>query len=323
MEDSNAIRFVYLTEDLAKQLADKIYIQFLNKNQWPEAKRLRLRSGQNPRVFREMEQAGIIREENSRYVITPQYLPLAAGAHWTHELININAAIPVLQDLLRQHEDTGIVPIAEIRDRLPMCYQDELERIRLYMQAVGLTGGISQDAGGRVISIQLTERILEYDNFEKALAEYGTKTSFMPGPTPVRPVETKTPRAFLSYSSKNETLACEIRDALTSHGIDVFMAKHDIKPSKAWEEQILEGLKRTTIFLPLLTAEFHESVWTAQESGIAINAGHMIVPLKVDSNPEGFLAGIQALTIDKDDLHRSCERLVATITAAWPTSQVQ
>jgi hypothetical protein len=63
-------------------------------------------------------------------------------------------------------------------------------------------------------------------------------------------------RVFLSYHSSDKSLAGEIKHHLNGYGLDAFLAHEDIQPTEKWQTRILAELKRTDVFLPLLTENF-------------------------------------------------------------------
>ena len=125
-------------------------------------------------------------------------------------------------------------------------------------------------------------------------------------------------KAFISYSHKDRRLARHIKDCLVSFGVDVFLAHEDIEPSAEWAREIKERLLTCHVFLPLLTRAFPQSQWTDQETGMAVAAEKLIVPLKVDWDPYGFIGAIQALKVDPDNPAEPCQRIIRTI-AKHPT----
>lgn len=104
----------------------------------------------------------------------------------------------------------------------------------------------------------------------------------------------KSLRVFVSYSTNDKLLAGAIKNDLAHYGIDVFLAHEDITPSADWQSTILTSLKQTDVFIPLLTKSFKTSDWTDQETGIAVAEQKLIIPLKVDIDPYGFIAKVQA-----------------------------
>ena len=105
---------------------------------------------------------------------------------------------------------------------------------------------------------------------------------------------------FISYSSKDKELAGEIKRTLESYGFQVFLAHEDIEPTAEWETIILENLGECDVFVPLINSNFRESMWTDQETGIALAFKKYIIPINAGMVPYGFIAKFQALK------HRTC-----------------
>ena len=54
---------------------------------------------------------------------------------------------------------------------------------------------------------------------------------------------------------------------------------------------------------------FRESYWTDQETGFALARGILIISLRIDLAPYGFIGKLQALKID-DRIPDSCEKII-------------
>lgn len=52
--------------------------------------------------------------------------------------------------------------------------------------------------------------------------------------------------AFISYSSKDESLASQVYKILSTAGIPTFMAGISIEPGKQWTDVILKNLKEAS-----------------------------------------------------------------------------
>jgi hypothetical protein len=100
---------------------------------------------------------------------------------------------------------------------------------------------------------------------------------------------------FISYSHSDRIVAAQIKESLVDFGFTVFLAHEDIIPSTEWQERILLELKICDVFLPLLTENFKNSVWTGQEIGIAYAGQKLIIPLRIEIVPFGFISKFQAL----------------------------
>ncbi|MBI4949583.1 MAG: toll/interleukin-1 receptor domain-containing protein [Deltaproteobacteria bacterium] len=123
-------------------------------------------------------------------------------------------------------------------------------------------------------------------------------------------------KIFFSYSNEDRWHAWVIKDALEKYGLNVFMAHNDIEPSEEWRERIFTELKECHVFLPFLTSNFDKSAWTDQETGIAYGLEKLIIPLKINVDPHGFIAHFQAQKIDidsKSNIERACQKLVKII----------
>lgn len=102
-------------------------------------------------------------------------------------------------------------------------------------------------------------------------------------------------RGFLSYSVVDRHVAAAVKVALAELGVDAFMAHEDVQVSQQWRDRILSELNVMDVFLPLLSAAFRSSDWTAQEVGVAIGRPEvLIIPTSVDGTvPYGFIGAIQ------------------------------
>lgn len=127
------------------------------------------------------------------------------------------------------------------------------------------------------------------------------------------------PLVFLSYSHKDRSLAHKVKSHMSSFGFDVFLAHEDISPSADWQRTILKRLEASHIFIPILTGHFCQSDWTDQETGIAVAQGKEIVPLKVTTNPYGFIATRQALKINKHFPGDACWKIVKSLAGSKKT----
>ena len=81
-------------------------------------------------------------------------------------------------------------------------------------------------------------------------------------------------------------------------GIQSFIAHQDIEPTKDWDTIIIEQLKSSLLFMAVLTKNFQQSEWCAQETGIALATNSIILPVKIDIDPFGFINKKQAFTME-------------------------
>ena len=109
---------------------------------------------------------------------------------------------------------------------------------------------------------------------------------------------------FLSHKDevKNEVQA--LKEGLEEYGVEAFVAHSDIFPGTEWQEKILEALKAMDAFVPILTKDFRDSIWTDQEVGYAISREVTIIPLRLGLDPYGFMGKYQGLSCAWKDAPR-------------------
>jgi len=118
---------------------------------------------------------------------------------------------------------------------------------------------------------------------------------------------------FVSYSSDDKILAGEIKQLLEQYGLSVFLAHDDIPPLCEWQVEISKNLKKCDVFIPILTGSFCMSKWTDQEIGMAYGLKKLIIPLKVDTAPYGFINKIQACKLDVENPERTCHKIIKVL----------
>lgn len=116
-------------------------------------------------------------------------------------------------------------------------------------------------------------------------------------------------KVFLSYHHNARKAAARVKGFLSSFGMDVFLAHEDLEPSVEWQKEILQTLRKCDVFIPLLTRSFHSSLWTDQETGIAVARHKLILPVKFSVVPYGFIGKFQALKARKQ-VDETCWRIV-------------
>lgn len=74
---------------------------------------------------------------------------------------------------------------------------------------------------------------------------------------------------FLSYSSSDAALATELRESLSLHAANVFMASRSISVSERWEREIRDAICGARLVVLLLTPNSVRSDWVLFECGAA------------------------------------------------------
>jgi hypothetical protein len=105
-------------------------------------------------------------------------------------------------------------------------------------------------------------------------------------------------RVFLSHKSEVKKEAAQVSDDLKLFGVSAFVAHENIRPTKAWQDEIENALASMDAFVALLTSKFHDSEWTDQEVGYAMGQGVPLICVKLEQDPYGFIGKFQALSCD-------------------------
>lgn len=123
-------------------------------------------------------------------------------------------------------------------------------------------------------------------------------------------------RVFISYSTDNgdKWTAGTLKTNLEDFGFKVFLAHEDIELGTNWQERIQSELESCDIFLPIISTNFKNSDWADQETGIAFELGKMIIPIKIDIDPYGFIGHIQAFKFDNDKTIDACISIIQIVS---------
>jgi len=102
-------------------------------------------------------------------------------------------------------------------------------------------------------------------------------------------------KLFLSHNSSIKSKITIVRDELFNYGITSFVAHDDIEPTKEWQTEIELALKTMNALVAFITTDFHTSNWTDQEIGYALGTNKLVIPIKIEHDPYGFISKNQAL----------------------------
>lgn len=102
-------------------------------------------------------------------------------------------------------------------------------------------------------------------------------------------------RLFISHISPHKDRATRLKECLSAHAINGFVAHEDIHPTLEWQVEIERALQTMDAFLTIHTSGFSESFWTQQEIGYALGRGVKTISLKMGEDPTGFISKKQAL----------------------------
>jgi TIR domain len=102
-------------------------------------------------------------------------------------------------------------------------------------------------------------------------------------------------RVFLSHKAQHKSVASAFKIAMDRFGASCFVAHEDVEPNKLWQAEIERALFSMDVLVALMTPDFADSNWTDQEVGIAIGRGVPVIPIRMGTDPYGFIGKIQAL----------------------------
>jgi hypoxanthine phosphoribosyltransferase len=91
---------------------------------------------------------------------------------------------------------------------------------------------------------------------------------------------------FLSFSSYDRHIAGEIRDMITSVGLNCFMSCKDLGAGAIWAHKIKEALINSDKILILVTPRSIKSKWILMETGAAWMCGKDLIPIIQFVDPE-------------------------------------
>ncbi|MCR4598236.1 MAG: TIR domain-containing protein [Acetatifactor sp.] len=119
---------------------------------------------------------------------------------------------------------------------------------------------------------------------------------------------------FISYSTKNKSVADAIVSNFENNGIRCWYAPRDIMPGQEWVSSIKDALKAAKVFVLIFTAESNLSRQVMNEVALAFNAGMTIVPFRLteemmNDELEYYLTRVHWLDAVSKPLENSIESL--------------
>jgi hypothetical protein len=111
-------------------------------------------------------------------------------------------------------------------------------------------------------------------------------------------------KLFLSHISSHKKEASKLQTILNNYAISAFVAHEDIEPAKEWLTEIEIALQTMHALVAIITSDFHSSRWTDQEVGFALGRNILVIPIKYEIDPYGFMAKHQAIKANIKDLQQ-------------------
>jgi regulation of enolase protein 1 (concanavalin A-like superfamily) len=87
---------------------------------------------------------------------------------------------------------------------------------------------------------------------------------------------------FISYSSKDKTVADAVCATLENQGIRCWIAPRDVAPGQSWAGSIVEALNESKVFVLVFSDGSNKSSQVTREVGEAVDNGIPIVPLRIE-----------------------------------------
>jgi len=88
--------------------------------------------------------------------------------------------------------------------------------------------------------------------------------------------------AFISYSTKEQSLADAMKKLLEKHGIQTWMVPSDIPAGNKYAQVINQAIKGCSCFILMLSNNSQNSVWVAKETERAVNYRKPIIPIQIE-----------------------------------------
>jgi TIR domain len=128
---------------------------------------------------------------------------------------------------------------------------------------------------------------------------------------------------FISYSSKDKTIADAVCARLEVRGIRCWIAPRDVRPGFAYGEEIIDAIHGSRVMVLVLSSHANESTHIPKEIERAVSRGIPIIPLRVeDVTPakslDYFISSVHWLDAITPPLEEHLESLANTIRTILP-----
>lgn len=102
-------------------------------------------------------------------------------------------------------------------------------------------------------------------------------------------------KMFISHLTSNKDVASRLKAALLNYGITCFVAHEDIEPTREWQDEIEKALYTMDALCAIIVPDFIGSKWCDQELGFAMGRRKLIIPIRKDADPYGFVGKYQGI----------------------------
>lgn len=130
---------------------------------------------------------------------------------------------------------------------------------------------------------------------------------------------------FISYSSKDKTIADAVCARLEGRGIRCWIAPRDVHPGLPYAEEIIDGIQSCRVMVLVLSANANASPHIPKEIERAVSRGIPVIPLRVENvtpakSLDYFISSVHWLDAITPPLDQHLESLASTIRAILPQS---
>jgi formylglycine-generating enzyme required for sulfatase activity len=87
---------------------------------------------------------------------------------------------------------------------------------------------------------------------------------------------------FISYSSKNKTIADAVCATLEAAGLRCWIAPRDVNPGAVWAASIAEAIESSSIMVLIFSRHVNNSSHVMSELELAVNSGLVILPFRIE-----------------------------------------
>jgi len=128
---------------------------------------------------------------------------------------------------------------------------------------------------------------------------------------------------FISYSSKDKTIADAVCARLEAHGIRCWIAPRDVVPGASYGEEIVNAIEGSRVMVLVLSANANASLHIPKEVERAVSNGVSIIPLRVENvtpakSLDYFISSVHWLDAIAPPLEAHLEGLANTIKTILP-----
>ena len=130
---------------------------------------------------------------------------------------------------------------------------------------------------------------------------------------------------FISYASKDKTIADAVCARLEARGIRCWIAPRDVQPGQPYGEEIIDAIHNCRAMVLVLSSNANASVHIPKEIERAVSRGVPVIPLRVENVTPGksldyFISSVHWLDAITPPLEQHLESLATTIRVLLPES---